>query len=328
MGICINKNLNGNYRVDIKGLEKMGLDLLRKLFKEKFAVKVFVAFAILMFAISLSFTAFFINRQGNSMKDALIKNGMLLSKLLAHNSRIGVFSENKELLNDPVDGVIQQEDVLKVSLYNEKGELLVGRVKSGVSMPAKDGGEDISYKAGIIKNIKEKSLTYTGDYDEWLDFWSPVVSVSNYSTDSLFFNSDASGKKERIIGFARIAVDKRPLFKRLNTLLINSSVIGFMLLMIGSVFVYLLIRSITGPLNRLTEGVKMLGRGEVVEKLPEETSDEIGKLAIAFNNMSASLRSRESALKEGEEKYRQLFELESYGIAVVRLFTGRAAGNE
>jgi PAS domain S-box-containing protein len=300
----------------------MGLDLLKKLFKEKFAIKVFVAFAILMFAISLSFTAFFINRQGNSMKDALIRNGRLLSKLLAHNSRIGVFSENKELLNDPIDGVIQQEDVLKVSLYNEKGELLLERAKPGINMPGKRQGEDASLNAEIFRIIKEKSLTYTSEYDEWLEFWSPVVSVSNYSTDSLFFNSDTSGKKEKIIGFARIAVDKRPLFKRLNTLLINSSVIGFILLIIGSVFVYLLIKSITGPLNRLTEGVKMLGRGEVVEKLPEETSDEIGKLAIAFNNMSASLRNRESALKESEEKYRQLFELESDAIFLIEDKTG------
>jgi PAS domain S-box-containing protein len=295
----------------------LGFISLKKIYKEHFATKVFVAFVILMVAIFLSFTAFFINRQGGSIKSDLLQNGMLLSKLLAYNSRIGVFSENKDMLKDPVNGIVQQEGVLKVSLYNGKGELLVEQEKSGSNMPSRGQGKDIITKEEILKQIQEKSFPYTVDYADWFDFWYPVVSRSDYPMDSLFFSRETSDKKKEIIGFARIAIDKRPLFKRLNTLLINSSVIGFCLLVIGSAFVYILIRGITGPLDRLTEGVRMLGRGEVVDNLPEETADEIGKLAVAFNNMSASLRNREAALIDSEEKYRQLFELESDTIFLI-----------
>jgi PAS domain S-box-containing protein len=295
----------------------MKLNFFINLFKEHFAIKVFVFFVSLMLAASLSFTAFFINRQGNSMKEDLIRNGMLLSKLLAYNSRIGVFSENKGILKDVVDGVIQQENVLKVSLYNEKIDLLLEQEKSNLVVTEASSDEVPALKTKITRQVKESGSVFINDYDECLIFWYPVVSQSNYAMDPLFSGKETSEPQQKIIGFVKLALDKRPLFKRLNALLLNSSLIGFCLLVIGSAFVYLLIRGITGPLYRLTEGVKMLGRGERVEMLSEETSDEIGKLAAAFNTMSDSLRKREAALTDSEEKYRQLFELESDAIFLI-----------
>ncbi|GEM_PF-1470535 len=297
---------------------------LNRFLSEHFAAKVLVIFIALLVIITLVFTTVSVRQQNQSLKDALLRNGNLLSKLLAYNSRIGIFSENKELLKNPVDGVIQQEDVLKVSLFNQDGELLIETIKPGTGIQSESEKEDPAVLKRIIDNIRVSGLPYTGDHDEWMEFWSPVVSASDYSTaDSLFFGRESSEKEERIIGFARLTVDERPLFRRMDALLLNSILIGLGLLIIGSVFVYLLVRSLTGPLDRLTEGVRRIGRGEHVEGLSEETSDEIGKLATAFNNMSGSLRSREAALRESEEKYRQLFELESDAVFLIDDIAGR-----
>ena len=196
---------------------------LKRFYKEHFAAKVFAAFAILMFAISLSFTAFFINRQGTSMRSDLLTKGVLLSRLLAYNSRIGVFSENKDLLQDPIIGIVQQEDVLKVSLYNGKGELLAAQEKSGTKMPLIVQDNEKASKEDIVKQVKGRGSAYTVDYNDCLDLWCPVVSQSSYPVDSLFFNVGASREKEEVIGFARIIIDKRPLFDKLDRLLITAA---------------------------------------------------------------------------------------------------------
>lgn len=101
----------------------MRLNLLKTL-NENFGIKVFAAFTLFIFIISFSFTSFFIHRQGESLRESLIKNGRLLARILAHNSRIGVFSENEELLRGPVEGIFQQGGVLEVSVFNLEGELL------------------------------------------------------------------------------------------------------------------------------------------------------------------------------------------------------------
>ncbi|MBN1830679.1 MAG: hybrid sensor histidine kinase/response regulator, partial [Deltaproteobacteria bacterium] len=97
---------------------------LPKILKESFGIRVFAVFASLIAVISISFTAFLIYSERESLTDNLIKEGNLLAKLLAHNSRIGVFSENDALLQDPMRGALMQEGLLEASIYNLKGDLL------------------------------------------------------------------------------------------------------------------------------------------------------------------------------------------------------------
>ncbi|MBN1625844.1 MAG: PAS domain S-box protein [Deltaproteobacteria bacterium] len=297
---------------------------LKKILSEHFAARVFVLFLILLFIITLSFTAFFVRSQGRSMEDALLTNGKLLLKLLTYDSRIGVYSENEGLLKDSVGRIIQQEEVLEVSLFNQDGKLLIDAGKSETALTDESDKENAKKIKEITDNISIKTAPLIRDYGERLEFWSPVVSESVYTTDdSLFFGNGDADVKEQLIGFARITVDKRPLSVRVKGLLIKSFLMALVISLLGSIFLYMLIKRITGPLNRLNEGVRKIGRGETVERLPEETSDEIGKLAVAFNYMSESLRNREAALRESEEKYRQLFELESDAILLIEDATGR-----
>ena len=75
--------------------------------------------------ISSSFTGFFYHQQRQVLTDALFRKGELLAGILALNSRVGVYSENKALLTDPVEGIFQQKEVLDVAVFNAGGELLI-----------------------------------------------------------------------------------------------------------------------------------------------------------------------------------------------------------
>jgi len=92
---------------------------------------------------------------------------------------------------------------------------------------------------------------------------------------------------------------------------------GIAFLIIGSGITYLVVKGVTRPLNRLTEGVKTLEKGGVAKKVPIETSDEIGRLARAFNDMSKTLRKRKRELRESEERYRILNEESPLGILLI-----------
>jgi len=278
-----------------------------KTFNEKFGIKVFAICAIFIFIISFSFTTFFIHHQGKSLTDTLINNGKLLSRILAYTSRIGVFSENEKMLKDPVEGIFQQEGVLEVSVFNLKGELLKKQEKPGIRGPEKPVKGDVRSMNKILMKLKESRSPFYVEGNDKLEFWAPVISSSGYSMEeSLFFEENPLQRKGRMIGFVLIKIDKEMLNKRLNALLFKSILIGIIFLITGSGVTYLAVKGITRPLNRLTEGVKTLGRGGVVEKVPVETEDEIGKLAKAFNNMSDSLKRREEAVRESEKRLRFL----------------------
>ncbi len=283
---------------------------LLKALKESFGFKVFATFTLLIFIISFSFTFFFIGHQRDYLRDNLIKKGKLLVEILAYDSRLGVFSENEEMLKVPVEGIFQREGVLEASVFNLEEHLLTRRERSETSIPENSVKGKGASRHEIFEMLMESGSSCCLEGESKAEFWSPVISSSLDSAEdeSLFLEGDLFDRRERIIGFVGITVDKGMLNKRLHDLLVKSVLIGIAFLMIGSGVTYLGAKGITRPLNRLTEGVKSLEKGGVAKEVPIETGDEIGRLARAFNDMSKSLRKRERELRESEEKYRYLVE--------------------
>jgi NtrC-family two-component system sensor histidine kinase KinB len=61
---------------------------------------------------------------------------------------------------------------------------------------------------------------------------------------------------------------------------------------------YLLARSIVRPVQSLTESAQQLGEGNLDQHVPVQSSDEVGKLANAFNKMAAKLRAYRQSTTE------------------------------
>lgn len=62
-------------------------------------------------------------------------------------------------------------------------------------------------------------------------------------------------------------------------------------LLIGSVLVYFIIRSIINPLRTLMESAEQISQGNLTQTIPVRTNDELGQLGKSFNHMVSSLRS-------------------------------------
>ncbi len=286
----------------------MNLDIIKTL-NENFSIKLFTLFTFFIFIIFSSFTAVFIHLEGKSLNDSLIRDGSLLAGVLAQNTRIGVFSENEELLKDPVESIFRRDDILGIRIYNQDGLLLKKKIREGKAMSEKfDSDETLDVK-DISDRLKKsgRPLYYVDNGN--LDFWAPVFSrYDNPLNGTIFIEEPLFQEKERLIGYVQITLGKQKLNEQLNILLIRSIIIALIFFSAGSVFLYSVIKRFTRPLDRLTVAVKSVGEGKIVDKVSVETKDEIGKLANAFNNMVESIRWREQAIKESESKYRALFE--------------------
>ena len=272
------------------------------LVKEKFGIKVFLAFTLVVLFISITLTIYYARHQYRLLFDTLITDGRLLAGLLAHNVRIGVFSENDLLLQDSVDGIFKQDGIRSVSIFNAEGRLLKRR-----QHPMNDGpaGGSLTGRALIALHI-DRSLDVQEKPDA-IDFWARVQTESSFSPDGgLLFKETPNRKANPVIGLVQITMDKKQLQLRLNDLIAKSVLMGAVFLLIGSGATYFLVKGITRPLNRLTQSVEALGSGDDVAKVPVETHDEIGNLAEAFNRMSDSLKGREKELIRSENRLRFL----------------------
>lgn len=312
------KKLSGKQGSLTKGNE-MRLNLL-KILNENFRIKVFAAISLFIFVISVSFTSLFIHHQVKTLTDNLIRDGKVLTSVLAYNSRLGVFSENKELLEGPAEGIFQQENVLDVSVFNLDGKLLNSKERPKTRISEKSNERDGQGRNKIFEKLKKSASPFYLEDKSYVEFWAPVISSSGHLVkESMFFIKNPHQKSDRLIGFVKITMDKEMLHKQFNDILFKSILMGIVFLIIGSATAYIALNRITKPLNRLTKSVKILGTEGVVEEVPVETEDEIGELAKAFNNMAESLKVRETALRESETRYRTLFENMLEGFAYCRM---------
>ena len=87
----------------------------------------------------------------------------------------------------------------------------------------------------------------------------------------------------------------RKLSRASSNTMIMTLVAGFV---VATVVTYLLARSITRPLQNLTESAQQLGEGNLDQHVPVQSQDEVGKLAEAFNKMAAKLRAYRQSTTE------------------------------
>ena len=68
----------------------------------------------------------------------------------------------------------------------------------------------------------------------------------------------------------------------------------------------LVARSISKPLDKLTKGAEIIGKGDLEHKVEIQSKDELGQLAVSFNHMTGSLIGEITERKRAEEELRQV----------------------
>ncbi len=83
-----------------------------------------------------------------------------------------------------------------------------------------------------------------------------------------------------------------------STILYSLLFAGSLALLIGVLLSYWTSRHLVSPLQRLTEAAYRIGQGQLNERVPISTKDEVGQLAQAFNSMADNLKHQENLRKQ------------------------------
>jgi PAS domain S-box-containing protein len=87
-------------------------------------------------------------------------------------------------------------------------------------------------------------------------------------------------------------------------------ILGVVIVLLGFIIAYLIVRSITTPINYIKDVVVKLGKGELVEDQDKKFSnDEIGEMAVAMENLVSGLKATTSFAENiGNGKYDSQFQ--------------------
>lgn len=122
-------------------------------------------------------------------------------------------------------------------------------------------------------------------------------------------------KAYRPLGIADLyLIEMRPLGE-IQTSISRFSTFSLLLLMLSALVIVVAISLATGrvtrPIRQLGQSIASLRRGRLERPIPQEVlalSNEVGALARSFNEMSRLLESRFTALRQSEQRFRDLVE--------------------
>ncbi len=277
--------------------------------RNNFGLRIFVTFILFVVIISFSFTALFIYAQKKALSDTLVKNGEILTSMLARDVRLGVFANNKQLLRDAIKGALQYRYAVDIRVFNANGNMI-----NRLTKPYWKSHDYVKPDLIFLKRLfKNTSISHI-DGKDTMQFWSQVfISEDNTVGNPLMFEDTPKPVNPEPIGYVQVLFDKSPLYRALNILLFNSVALCVLFLLIGSVIIYYMVKKIVKPLKMLTTGVKNFGEGKEVKKIHVNTRDEIWGLAMAFNDMTESLQIKNLQKEKLEQQLRQAHKMEAVG---------------
>ncbi len=280
---------------------------------QSFGAKIFLRLTIVISIITTSFTAFFLYEQSMTLKQGSRTEGELFAQLVAKSVRLSVFSENEELIEDVIRPYLQNKKILSVATYNSDGKLVVKK-DNPLNVPAGIPLQDDRQVPLTLKVLREsRAEYYYRDSPKTLEVWTAVTFGLPYTSEESLFFAEVKPEASRIIGYVRVIFDKSMLNRQLSLLLAKGIFMCLVFLVFVPAVFYMMVIKATRPLNKLTEGVRAIEEGSKVESLRVETNDEIGKLALAFNEMADSLKRKEAEKQQLEGQLRQAQKMEAVG---------------
>ena len=208
------------------------------------------------------------------MSEEFRERGSLLATEFSQKVAEGVIIEDKNILNKFTSQLWGSKDVLYVCIHNRAGNRLIQRFAN----------EELEKRLppNFVYCKTHISELFSGSQSSFalLDVVAPI----SYENEC--------------IGYIRLGISLERISKEVNNRIINTSMLVFLFIFVGLIFSFIFSRSFSDPINRLLDGVKKIEQGDLSYNVKVINKDEVGELAVAFNQMTDRLRISNEELKE------------------------------
>jgi len=212
---------------------------------------------------------------------------LFLARYLALNSELGILIGQTKALQRLAENLLSEKDVVKVSVRDEKGNILAN-----------------ASKGPLITEVGE--------------IYSVEVPVSLSRTRSYPWGFDLD-KKGDVIGQVAIEYSTEGINRLLSTMKNRFLWLSIGLACLCVMIFYFISRSIVAPVTRLAVTARHVAKGDLKLRVRPDSLPETRELGLAFNAMLDFVESGQTALKEANEeiiRQKTLAELGKFSLMV------------
>jgi len=251
----------------------------------------------LILFVALSFLFFYIYRSNHFIKEELTDFGFHLARDLSYASELAIASEDPVLLQSPFEGTFEEKEVVLVTVYNKKGNIIASKKKIEVEERI---SKDIM--EALLKEKKALKIScYTKDGEEVYCFYSPVVMGETLTP--------ATTEARKVIGFVGVGLSLEKIKTQTKEILVLGLSTTALVVLFGIFILYFLAGNLIKPIDLLHKGAEIIAKGNLDYKVNIKTGDEIEQLANEFNRMTESLKESREKLEKRIEQLERFHKL-------------------
>uniref|UniRef100_UPI0040559DF8 hypothetical protein n=1 Tax=Candidatus Electrothrix sp. TaxID=2170559 RepID=UPI0040559DF8 len=216
------------------------------------SAKIFFFLIVAMVCLVFIFNVVLIRIQKKAYKSSYDTYGATLIRLVAHSVSLGVYTEDKEQMYAPVSGLLQQDDVFEVVIWNKEKKVLLEKVKDS-NKKLRIPGEFMKMPKGLIHYYQHDHIDNSGylrtetkkHFILWGRVFSPIID------ESWYFDGENNNAEKEITGYMAIVLSKDSFEKGVRNILVQTGVSGLIFLFVIILATFIVIQSVTEPLRKL-----------------------------------------------------------------------------
>lgn len=221
-----------------------------------------------------------------------------LSSSLAQNSKEATLSWDYTLLIKICTNVIEETDILYLTLFDDTGRII---------------GDSDQNKVGKT-NVEafNKIINYEYDIDEDNNFYIEKV---RYENEEILEIKREIRIDDRLIGALILGASQERMKRLVSVVTVKIFLISLGILIFGVIVAVIFVRTLTQPIKLLHLGAQKIGSGDLEHRIQIKTRDEIGELAVAFNEMTEKMSTGIQKLDQQNLELKEFDRLKSEFLA-------------
>ncbi len=232
--------------------------------RTKFQYKLFLIFTLFTFLIVSLLSTLFIIREINQKRNGAVAQLRLQAQSLAQSIRLPLFAENRDVLHQMAEQVLQSPEIHRVIISAPDGRVLV----------------DLHASPSAISAVPAKIISQTMEVR------------SNPQTSSVVSALADGQDTQSVLGRVRIERGTGDLSQAVGELIVWSVSMAVLFWLLVSLLSHLVLRQVTRSFNTLMSGIDTLQQGNYSSRIVVESHDEPAQAAVAINELADSLQQR------------------------------------
>lgn len=253
----------------------------------KLAITILLLVSFVLFILSILLLEFFEGFHVQEAEKGLIETASKISLVVEERDDHEIVAEMTERIKNPTS---------KVMIYYPDNTLWSSETTNS-SLKALDDALP-RYEEELLQAINEKE-----DYNS-------KITISNQAPEIMVIGRPLIGEDGAIFVFQSLDVLDQTKAETTKIIFVAAAIA----IVLTTIFAFFLSTRITSPLMQMKEAATELAKGQFKKKLPVVSNDEIGELAVAFNQMGKQLDYSINALRQEKEQMKSVVNSMADGV--------------